>query len=50
MRVRISGENGNSLDSGINVLTINLEAEKTYILSIEYRNEACFYELFIEVS
>ena len=50
VRVRISGENGNSLDSGINRLTINLEAGKTYILSIEYRNEPCSYELFIEVS
>lgn len=45
--VRISGTNGNSLDDGINELTIDLEAGQTYILSIEYRNTFCMYQIFI---
>lgn len=47
--IRISGENGKSLDYGINGLTVDLEAEKTYILSIEYRNGACEYTINIGV-
>ncbi len=43
VRIRISGENGNSLNYGTNTLTMNLEAGKTYILSVEYRNAPCSY-------
>lgn len=41
--VRISGENGKSIDYNYDALTINLEANKKYILSIEYRNSTCDY-------
>ena len=47
--VRISGENGNSLNYGSNALTIELEAGKTYILSVEYRTGSCNYEVFISI-
>ena len=50
VQVRISGENGKSLNYGTNGLTIHLDAGKTYLLSIEYRNGLCDYELFIEIS
>lgn len=43
VRVQVSGENGNFIDSGINGLTIDLEAGKTYLLSIEYYNGPCDY-------
>ena len=43
--VRISGENGKSIDYRYDALTIDLEADKTYILSIEYRNGTCVYNL-----
>lgn len=49
VRVRISGENGNSIDYGTNALTIDLEAGKTYILGIEYRNGPCDYVVSIGV-
>ena len=48
-RVRISGENNRSIDSGTNALTIDLEAGKTYILSIEYQNDPCDYTVNIGV-
>ena len=50
VRVRVSGENGNSLKSSSNGLTIDLEKEKTYILSVEYINNPCAYEIFIDIS
>ena len=49
VRVRISGENGNSLNYGTNTLTMNLEAGKTYILSVEYRNAPCSYVVLFEL-
>lgn len=49
VRVRISGENGNSLNSGIDSLDINLEAGKTYILSVEYKSTPCLYEVSIVI-
>lgn len=45
--VEISGENGNSIKWGYDALTIDLESEKNYILSIEYRNGECDYKLNI---
>lgn len=47
VRVYIYGENGNSLKYDYDELSIDLEAGKTYILSIEYRNAICAYEVFI---
>ena len=47
VRVHISGENGNSINYRDNALAIDLEAGKTYILSIEYRNIFCGYEVYI---
>ncbi|MBM6870820.1 hypothetical protein, partial [Pseudoflavonifractor phocaeensis] len=47
VRVRISGENGKSLGDAINSLSIELEAGKTYILSIEYSNGPCDYTVSI---
>ena len=47
VRIRISGENGKSIDYGSNALSIDLEAEKTYILSVEYRNGPCDYSVNI---
>lgn len=49
VRVRISGENGNSLDSGINGLTIDLEANKNYNLSVEYYDAPCDYSVSIGI-
>ncbi len=49
VRIRISGENGKSIDYGSNALSIDLEAEKTYILSVEYKNGFCEYEVYIEL-
>lgn len=49
VRIRISGENGKSIDYGSNALSIDLEAEKTYILSVEYRNGPCDYNLILGV-
>ncbi|MBM6871458.1 hypothetical protein H6B27_12675 [Pseudoflavonifractor phocaeensis] len=46
--VRISGENGNSINTGNNSLSIDLEANKTYILSIEYLSGPCGYGVSIE--
>mgnify|MGYP005767133695 CR=1 FL=1 len=48
VRIRISGENGNSVKYDFNKLTIDLEAGKTYILSVEYNYKICTYEVFIE--
>ena len=48
VRVRISGENGNSLKYDTNTLSMDLEAGKTYILSIEHRTGLCDYTTFIE--
>lgn len=45
--VRIRGENGNSIDYGTNSISINLEAGKTYIINIEYRDSVCDYTMFI---
>lgn len=45
--VRIRGGNGNSIDYGINGLTTELEAGKTYILCVEYCNGLCDYTLYI---
>lgn len=47
VRVYIYGENGNSLKYDYDELSIDLEAGKTYILSVEYRNATCAYEVFI---
>ena len=49
VRIRVSGENGNSLNYGTNTLRMNLEAGKRYILSVEYRNTPCSYTVLIEV-
>lgn len=49
VRIRISGENGKNIDYGSNALSIDLEAEKTYILSVEYRNGPCDYDLILGV-
>lgn len=49
VRIRISGENGNSLNYGTNTLTMNLEGGKTYILSVEYRNAPCSYIVLLEL-
>ncbi len=46
--VRISGENSKSISYDYDSLTINLEAGKLYILSIEYRRDYCYYETFIK--
>ena len=46
----IEGENGNTIDSGVNKKTMDLEAGKTYILSVEYRGGICSYEMFITIS
>ena len=43
--VRVSGENGKSIDYNYDALTINLESNKKYILSIEYRNSTCDYAI-----
>ena len=43
VRVRVSGENGKSIKYDTNALTIDLEAGKKYIISIEYRNGPCNY-------
>ena len=48
IRIRVSGENGNSLNYGTNTLRMNLEAGKRYILSVEYRNTLCSYTVLIE--
>lgn len=48
VKVRIGGENGNSIKYAINDLSVNLEEGKTYMLSVEYENGPCFYEVFIE--
>ena len=47
--VRVSGENGNGIDYNTNSLSIELEANKTYIISIDYRNSPCNYTLYIGV-
>ncbi len=47
--IRVSGENGVSVDYGTNGLTLDLEAGKTYILSVEYRNGPCDYAVSIGV-
>lgn len=49
VRIRISGENGNSIDSDLNGLTIELEERKNYILSVEYTNTPCDYAISIGV-
>ena len=49
VRVQIFGESGKSINYGTNALTIDLEAGKTYILSIEYRNGPCDYTVNIGV-
>ena len=46
--IRISGENGNSVKRDFNKLIIDLEAGKTYVLSVEYNYQICTYEVFIE--
>ena len=43
--VRVSGENDKSIDYNYDALTINLESDKKYILSIEYRNSTCDYAI-----
>lgn len=47
IKVHIYGENGNSLKYNYDELSIDLEAGKTYILSVEFRNATCTYEVFI---
>ena len=47
--VRISGENGTSLDYGTNALSIDLEAGKKYILSVEHYSGLCEYTVSIGV-
>ena len=49
VNVQISGENGNSIEDGINVLNIDLEAGKTYLLSVEYNNGPSDYEIHLGV-
>ena len=49
VRVRISGENGNSLIDRTNGVTIYLEAGETYILDIEYQKAVCDYVINIGV-
>lgn len=49
VRVRICGENGNTINYGTNGLSIDLEAEKTYVLSIEYINGTCDYDISIGI-
>lgn len=49
VRVRISGENGSSINYGTNALTIDLEEGKTYLLGIEYMNGACDYNVSIGI-
>jgi len=46
--VRISGETGSSIKYNTNSLTADLEAGKTYILSIEYKDSPCNYTVFLE--
>ena len=46
--VRISGENSKSIDYGYDVLSVDLETGKKYILSIEYRNGFCSYDIVIQ--
>ena len=46
--VRISGENSKSINYDFDSLTIDLEAGKLYILSVEYRREPCSYEALIK--
>ena len=48
VKVSIDGENGNNIDYDYDKLTIDLEAGKTYVLCIGYRNSFCSYDLFIE--
>lgn len=43
VRIRISGENGKSIDDNRDELTIELEAGKTYMLGVEYTNAFCDY-------
>lgn len=47
--IRISDENEDSIDYNYDALTINLEAGKTYMLSVEYRNGVCDYTVNIGV-
>ena len=47
--IRLSDENGESLNYGTNALTIDLDAKKTYILSVEYRNAPCSYIVLLEL-
>ena len=49
VRVRVSGENGKSIKYDTNALTIDLEEDKKYIISIEYRNGPCNYTASIGV-
>lgn len=47
--IRVSGENGNFIQDGINGMTIELDQGKTYIVSVAYRNGPCDYKLKIGV-
>jgi len=47
VKLVINGENGDYIDSNINNLTINLEANKTYILVVEYYSNICDYDVDI---
>ncbi len=49
VNVQINGENGNSIKDGVNVLNIDLEAGKTYLLSVEYNNGPSDYEIHLGV-
>ncbi len=49
VRVRVSGENGKTLNSNTNGVRIEMEEGKLYILSIEYKNGFCEYEVYIEL-
>jgi len=40
---RISGENGKFINYGYDALTIDLEADKKYVLSVEYQNGVCLH-------
>ena len=49
IRVRICGENGESIDYGTNALTIDLQADKIYVISIEYKNGPCDFTINIGI-
>ena len=49
VQIRISGENGNFIATSVDSLTIDLQAGKTYLITVEYRNGVCDYTVNIGV-